>query len=155
MLFVLHAPEKLADPIDQSTTRSTRTSNRRKCLSMSSRPLSLSARPLLHSSATPARRYLPRPARQRRGLRTSCARPILRQPISGHTSTTTRTVRHPNGTLLCLSRRGHLTGGQKRHASALAVATEENKNHEDIGPIQEYDRRVEAGLIRNDEHQRG
>ncbi|KAK5654516.1 hypothetical protein OQA88_7145 [Cercophora sp. LCS_1] len=28
-------------------------------------------------------------------------------------------------------------------------------NTEDIGPIQEYDRRVDLGLIRNDEHQRG
>ena len=28
-------------------------------------------------------------------------------------------------------------------------------NAEDIGPIQEYDRRVANGLLRNDEHQRG
>ena len=28
-------------------------------------------------------------------------------------------------------------------------------NHDDIGPMQEYDRRVEDGLLRNDEHQRG
>ena len=28
-------------------------------------------------------------------------------------------------------------------------------NTEDIGPIQEYDRRVANGLLRNDEHQRG
>ncbi|KAK1836895.1 protein AFG1 [Podospora conica] len=31
----------------------------------------------------------------------------------------------------------------------------ENVNTEDIGPIQEYDRRVAHGLLRNDEHQRG
>ena len=28
-------------------------------------------------------------------------------------------------------------------------------NAEDIGPIQEYDRRVDSHLLRNDEHQRG
>jgi protein AFG1 len=28
-------------------------------------------------------------------------------------------------------------------------------NTEDIGPIQEYDRRVASGVLRNDEHQRG
>lgn len=28
-------------------------------------------------------------------------------------------------------------------------------NSDDIGPIQEYDRRVAAGRLRNDEHQRG
>ncbi|KAK4240539.1 AFG1-like ATPase-domain-containing protein [Achaetomium macrosporum] len=62
----------------------------------------------------------------------------------------------------------------RRRASAVAVATEENSacngrtawadgradagptaNTEDIGPIQEYDRRVANGLLRNDEHQRG
>lgn len=31
----------------------------------------------------------------------------------------------------------------------------ENVNADDIGPIQEYDRRVDNGLLRNDEHQRG
>lgn len=65
------------------------------------------------------------------------------------------------------------TAGQRRRAS-VASATIENctkdsahdptKQHrltsypvntEDIGPIQEYDRRVQLGLIRNDEHQRG
>ncbi len=28
-------------------------------------------------------------------------------------------------------------------------------NHDDIGPIQEYDRRVDSGFLRNDEQQRG
>lgn len=36
---------------------------------------------------------------------------------------------------------------------ATVVATE--KAGPDFGPIQEYDRRVEAGQLRNDEHQRG
>ncbi len=66
--------------------------------------------------------------------------------------------------------------GQRRRASAVAAATIENSastggderlglenqtdaystaNAEDIGPIQEYDRRVDNHLLRNDEHQRG
>jgi hypothetical protein len=28
-------------------------------------------------------------------------------------------------------------------------------NHDDIGPMQEYDARVDSGVLRNDEHQRG
>jgi len=28
-------------------------------------------------------------------------------------------------------------------------------NYEDIGPMQEYDARVDHGILRNDEHQRG
>lgn len=28
-------------------------------------------------------------------------------------------------------------------------------NHDDFGPIQEYDRRVAEGRLKNDEHQRG
>ncbi|KAK3307377.1 AFG1-like ATPase-domain-containing protein [Chaetomium strumarium] len=47
------------------------------------------------------------------------------------------------------------TTGQKRRASAVAAAAEENTNTEDIGPIQEYDRRVANGMLRNDSHQRG
>lgn len=63
--------------------------------------------------------------------------------------------------------------GQRRSASAVAAAAVENgtreesllkgngetditvANPEDIGPIQEYDRRVDSGILRNDEHQRG
>jgi len=48
-----------------------------------------------------------------------------------------------------------LVAGQRRRASVVADATVKNENRDDIGPIQEYDRRVDAGLIRNDEHQRG
>ncbi|KAM7216261.1 AFG1-like ATPase domain containing protein [Rhypophila decipiens] len=47
------------------------------------------------------------------------------------------------------------TAGQRRKASVVADAVVENVNTDDIGPIQEYDRRVDAGLIRNDNHQRG
>ncbi|KAJ4289423.1 ATPase [Collariella sp. IMI 366227] len=65
------------------------------------------------------------------------------------------------------------TAGQRRSSSAVAAAAVENSayngtattpagqadvrqaNVEDIGPIQEYDRRVASGLLRNDEHQRG
>ncbi|OLN97457.1 Protein AFG1 [Colletotrichum chlorophyti] len=45
---------------------------------------------------------------------------------------------------------------QRRTASAVAAATEGNTSTRDShGPIQEYDRRVDEGLLRNDEHQRG
>ncbi|KAK1507090.1 AFG1-like ATPase [Colletotrichum costaricense] len=67
-------------------------------------------------------------------------------------------------------------GGQRRTASAVATATEGNRGREpesrkqfggarganekaaakdEHGPIQEYDRRVDNGILRNDEHQRG
>ncbi|KAK1635181.1 AFG1-like ATPase-domain-containing protein [Colletotrichum phormii] len=47
-------------------------------------------------------------------------------------------------------------GGQKRAASAVATVTEGNRAaKDDHGPIQEYDRRVDNGILRNDEHQRG
>ncbi|KAK2059234.1 AFG1-like ATPase [Colletotrichum caudatum] len=45
---------------------------------------------------------------------------------------------------------------QRRAASTLSAATEGNsiaKDHH--GPLQEYDRRVDTGVLRNDEHQRG
>ncbi|KAK4125702.1 hypothetical protein N657DRAFT_591429, partial [Parathielavia appendiculata] len=45
--------------------------------------------------------------------------------------------------------------GQRRTASVAAAETVENTNPGDIGPIQEYDRRVASGVLRNDEHQRG
>ncbi|KAL2193618.1 AFG1-like ATPase-domain-containing protein [Corynascus similis CBS 632.67] len=45
--------------------------------------------------------------------------------------------------------------GQRRKASVVAAPTTQNSNTEDIGPIQEYDRRVASGVLRNDEHQRG
>ncbi|KAL2164876.1 hypothetical protein VTH06DRAFT_172 [Thermothelomyces fergusii] len=48
------------------------------------------------------------------------------------------------------------TAGRRRSASsAVAAAAIENDDGEDIGPIQEYDRRVASGLLRDDEHQRG
>lgn len=37
----------------------------------------------------------------------------------------------------------------------MATATTENVNEDDFGPIQEYDRRVAEGRLKNDEHQRG
>ncbi|ERT03203.1 hypothetical protein HMPREF1624_01509 [Sporothrix schenckii ATCC 58251] len=48
--------------------------------------------------------------------------------------------------------------GQQRQHASIATATEVNTaqaTRDDIGPLQEYDRRVEAGRLRNDEHQRG
>lgn len=37
----------------------------------------------------------------------------------------------------------------------MATASIDNVNRDDIGPIQEYDRRVLEGRLKNDEHQRG
>ncbi|KAK3935440.1 AFG1-like ATPase-domain-containing protein [Diplogelasinospora grovesii] len=48
-----------------------------------------------------------------------------------------------------------LAAGQRRRKASVADATVKNVNVEDISPIQEYDRRVENGILRNDEHQRG
>ncbi|EJT72172.1 hypothetical protein GGTG_09039 [Gaeumannomyces tritici R3-111a-1] len=46
--------------------------------------------------------------------------------------------------------------GQRRQASSSAAASAvENVDMDDIGPMQEYDRRVGEGLLRDDEHQRG
>lgn len=35
------------------------------------------------------------------------------------------------------------------------ISNKPTGNSDDIGPIQEYDRRVDQGLLRDDEHQRG
>ncbi|EFX05517.1 mitochondrial ATPase [Grosmannia clavigera kw1407] len=44
----------------------------------------------------------------------------------------------------------------RRQASTVAATADmTTTNSDDIGPIQEYDRRVAAGRLRNDEHQRG
>lgn len=50
------------------------------------------------------------------------------------------------------------TGQQQRNNASIATALEEKTvkpSHDDVGPLQEYDRRVDAGRLRNDEHQRG
>ncbi|KAK3389619.1 AFG1-like ATPase-domain-containing protein [Podospora didyma] len=95
-------------------------------------------------------RALPGYAR-RRSLCTACGcagvtqiRPAAAAPRSSSRPAASRTV-FP----------AVFAAGQRRKASSVAAATVENVNAEDIGPIQEYDRRVDAGLIRNDEHQRG
>ncbi|KUI68545.1 Protein AFG1 [Cytospora mali] len=46
------------------------------------------------------------------------------------------------------------TAGQRRRAS-VSTASVENVDHDNYGPIQEYDRRVAQGRLKNDEHQRG
>lgn len=68
-------------------------------------------------------------------------------------------------------------GQRRRKASAVATAAttfedggvpveerislkehgevKEVRNEKDVGPAEEYDRRVEEGLLKNDEHQRG
>lgn len=50
-----------------------------------------------------------------------------------------------NGTL------GDLCGSQEGSASLTGGSV----NDDDIGPIEEYDRRVAQGRLKNDQHQRG
>lgn len=90
--------------------------------------------------------------------------PALRSPLS--------LAKSPNTSRVILP--AVFTAGQRRRASVVADAVVENGtsqnlsssgtrdtdllsavNSDDFGPIQEYDRRVDAGLIRNDNHQRG
>ncbi|CAK7222599.1 ATPase [Sporothrix curviconia] len=82
---------------------------------------------------------------------TVCARCLQTQ--AGVPFSRTATTMAPPKT--ALSRAG---AGQQRHKASIATASVENTakpSHDDIGPLQEYDRRVEAGRLRNDEHQRG
>ncbi|KAH9888167.1 AFG1-like ATPase-domain-containing protein [Xylariomycetidae sp. FL2044] len=46
-------------------------------------------------------------------------------------------------------------GGARRNATVGAATVEKGQAPDDIGPIQEYDRRVQQGRLREDEHQRG
>ncbi|KAI1369310.1 AFG1-like ATPase [Xylaria arbuscula] len=43
----------------------------------------------------------------------------------------------------------------RRHATVVSSPIETSQSSDDYGPIQEYDRRVAAGRLREDEHQRG
>ncbi|WYZ46364.1 hypothetical protein EsH8_IX_000589 [Colletotrichum jinshuiense] len=100
-----------------------------------------SSLPLRRLGASPPIARLPRQIALRRSLCTSC---LYRTNTSN--------------SRLCASIPTQYTGngGQRRAASTVAAATEGNTvkgdNH---GPIQEYDRRVDSGVLRNDEHQRG
>lgn len=50
----------------------------------------------------------------------------------------------------------HVSKGARPSAPTIrTLATVVEKGDDDFGPLQEYDRRVNAGLLRNDEHQRG
>jgi protein AFG1 len=40
-------------------------------------------------------------------------------------------------------------------ATTRALATVSDRPIVGLGPLEEYDRRVDAGILRNDEHQRG
>lgn len=40
-------------------------------------------------------------------------------------------------------------------AATRALATVSDRAIGGLGPLEEYDRRVDAGILRNDEHQRG
>ncbi|KAI3400590.1 hypothetical protein diail_2793 [Diaporthe ilicicola] len=77
-------------------------------------------------------------------LRTSC-RPGKRAELQFSPDTKA----HPARTVVPASS----TAGQRRRAS-VATATTENVNQDDVGPIQEYDRRVAEGRLKNDKHQR-
>ncbi|KAI8632442.1 AFG1-like ATPase [Xylariaceae sp. FL1651] len=44
---------------------------------------------------------------------------------------------------------------QRRHATIISSSIENSKVPDNVGPILEYDRRVAAGRLREDEHQRG
>ncbi|KAK4144604.1 AFG1-like ATPase-domain-containing protein [Dichotomopilus funicola] len=86
-----------------------------------------------------------------RGPYTPCARPV---PYRRRTSAGIRGGRRLHTTTRTVFP-AIFVAGQRRSASAVAAAAVENANPEDIGPIQEYDRRVDSGVLRNDEHQRG
>ncbi|KAI0459470.1 AFG1-like ATPase [Xylaria acuta] len=43
----------------------------------------------------------------------------------------------------------------RQHATAVSSPVKSAESPDDVGPIQEYDRRVAAGRLREDEHQRG
>lgn len=125
--------------------------------------------PSTPSAASTAARMRPRGVR-RRQLCTACAcRAASVQagagPLVGHPQRTTSRTVSP----------AVFVAGQRRPSSVAAAAIEESplqsgspwpgdSGHdempaadevEDIGPIQEYYRRVASGLLRNDEHQRG
>ncbi|KAL2267217.1 hypothetical protein VTJ83DRAFT_4494 [Remersonia thermophila] len=67
-------------------------------------------------------------------------------PCSGHR------LRATPPTVAPLCRAG---AGVRQATVVPSVATAQLDGAEDIGPIQEYDRRVASGQLRNDEHQRG
>ncbi|CAK7198332.1 ATPase [Sporothrix eucalyptigena] len=119
------------------------------------RPTPLRRRPL-QSQTPPA--LFSRPASS-----TICARCMQTQagnPLRPATTTTATSVPkygHAAASAFA-SALSRARTGQQRHNASIATASEENTakpSHDDIGPLQEYDRRVEAGRLRNDEHQRG
>ena len=122
--------------------------------------------------ATPrGTRVVPSAASQRT-LCTVCA---LNAPSHGRASASNHQVRLVKRPASRVILPAVFTAGQRRRASVVSDAAVENGtyvrrvapgspgldlpssavNTDDIGPIQEYDRRVDAGLIRNDNHQRG
>lgn len=117
-----------------------------------------------------------------RALRTtpSCSRPrAFRTTTCAYSTSAGRRTRALPGPERRFRAASHVVypatfvAGQRRRASVVAAEAVENSaysggvgmvegktdadtaNTEDIGPIQEYDRRVANGLLRNDEHQRG
>ncbi|KAK3985181.1 AFG1-like ATPase-domain-containing protein [Cladorrhinum sp. PSN332] len=126
-------------------------------------------RALLRESSRPIR---PRPVThaRHRTLCLACRSTQLRPQSGTALSGLQNSYRTPSRTVFPAV----FTAGQRRtKASAVAVAVENGSaaeediplkgqydgqaaaNVDDIGPIEEYDRRVDAGRLRNDEHQRG
>ncbi|KAJ0167726.1 Protein AFG1 [Colletotrichum tanaceti] len=102
--------------------------------------------PLRRLGALPAAAATPR----------SLSRPnILRHSLC--TSCQTNQVNNTRASRFACIPKGHSKNVvQRRAASTVADATEGNTTSTDHhGPIQEYDRRVDTGILRNDEHQRG
>ncbi|KAF9870313.1 mitochondrial ATPase [Colletotrichum karsti] len=103
-----------------------------------------SSLPLRRLCLSPVARSLPRQTALRRSVCTSCL--ANRRTATGTRATITQRIPAQ------YSRNVE----QRRTASAVAAATEGNSvTSDNFGPIQEYDRRVDNGILRNDEHQRG
>lgn len=115
----------------------------------------------------------PHDMRQRRSC-TACGCAAGR-PRGVHTTLGRFSPRPPQTGSRTVFRAVFIAGQRRRWASSVAAAAVENStpqagntevddgrsdvrsaaHTEDIGPIQEYDRRVASGVLRNDEHQRG
>ncbi|KAK3324083.1 AFG1-like ATPase-domain-containing protein [Cercophora scortea] len=96
--------------------------------------------------------------RSRRGLCTACGSTGASQPrpVAAPRSVPRHVNHHYSKTAPRTVLPAAFIAGQRRRASSsVATAVAENVNADDLGPIQEYDRRVDAGELRNDDHQRG
>jgi hypothetical protein len=127
------------------------------------------ATPLRRLCAAPSSRGLPKHFR-RRSLCTAC---LEKSRVTPWWMGDRRTVKYSSYNNPRLHT--HRAEVSRRRLATVAAATIENgrepdvclpllisldayyftENHDDIGPLQEYDSRVDSGMLRNDEHQRG